>query len=197
MLLLSSLAQSQNTGSLLQLPPPKSKKATSSPEAIQIEFLKKELSIVQTKVTALESELKRKEETCRIQEERIKSLEHPAVTNLLNNYLPKDPPETPVVNKDDADQVLHNRLLQQVISDIRTLSEQIKSIEQHISFIPPPLQDTSANPTGSTEASLSPENSINNEQPEIQISDTPVIDPQGAKSILQTRKEPGASHSLQ
>ena len=67
----------------------KKAKPNPNPELVKIEYLKKELVIAQTKISTLENEVKRKEETCKILEERIKSLEHPAMSNLLNQYLPK------------------------------------------------------------------------------------------------------------
>lgn len=70
--------------------PPKLKRVRQSqnPETAQIEFLEKELAITQTKITALEGNLKRKEVTCKIQEDRIRSLEHPAISSMFEKYFP-------------------------------------------------------------------------------------------------------------
>ena len=63
---------------------------TPSPQSAQIEYFKKKLSIAQTRITALENDVRRKEETCKILEERIKTLEHPAMTNMFDRYIPQD-----------------------------------------------------------------------------------------------------------
>ena len=78
-------------------PAPRGKrsKPNPGPEAVQLEFLKKELTIAQTKIAALENDVKRKEETCKLQEERIISLVHPAVSNLFNQYIPQPQPHSP------------------------------------------------------------------------------------------------------
>ena len=76
---------------------------------------------------SLEGELKRKEETCNIQEERIKALENPAVANLFDKYLHRhsDPPPS------SANDVNH-QLLQQLVSDFQQLKNQMSSLEARI-----------------------------------------------------------------
>ena len=79
---------SSATGSLQVNSRTKRARQSPSPESVQIEFYVKELSIVQTRITALESDIARKEETCKLLEERIKSLEHPVISNMFNRYIP-------------------------------------------------------------------------------------------------------------
>ena len=64
-------------------------KSTPSPKSVQLEFLNKELTIAKTKIATLENDLKRKNEKCKLQEDIIKSLEHPTMSNLFNQYLPQ------------------------------------------------------------------------------------------------------------
>ena len=99
---------------------------------IQIEFLKKELSVSQTQSTALESELKRKNETCQLLEERVKSLEHPAVANLLNSYLPTNS-ETSSEAHDNQHQCANSQIMQKVVMNIKLLSDQVQSLDSRLS----------------------------------------------------------------
>ena len=96
----SSLPVSNVNQSVASLQPlsSRSKRARQAPnpEDVQVEFLKKELSIAQTRITALESDVSRKEETCKILEQRIQALEHPVITNMFNKYIPQ--PSTSSLN---------------------------------------------------------------------------------------------------
>ena len=102
----------------------KKSKPNPSPESVQIEFLKKELTIAQTKISALENDVKRKEETCKIQEERIKSLEHPAVSNLFNQYLPQSQvPSTGTLCSSHP-------LVEKLLGEVKELRGQVTNLQQ-------------------------------------------------------------------
>ena len=155
----------------------KTKTATHSPETVKIEFLNKELIIAQTRIKALESEIKRKEETCKIQEERIKSLEHPAVNNLLNHYLTQMEPNAVPPSSDSTCSCSCSSAITEITSELAYIKGQIASLGQC-----PPL----------------PESTIHNQNPQnldgiVEVvdltqqdtaTDTPAVDQKSKKDVL-------------
>ena len=86
--------------------------------------------IAQTRIKALESEIKRKEETCKIQEERIKSLEHPAVNNLLNHYLTQMEPNAVPPSSDSTCSCSCSSAITEITSELAYIKGQIASLGQ-------------------------------------------------------------------
>ena len=67
-------------------PAKKSRTAQLSPEAVQIEYLKKEISISQTKITSLESVIREKNDTIKILNDRISVTENPVIAQMFSKY---------------------------------------------------------------------------------------------------------------
>ena len=69
----------------------KSKTAQISPESVQIEYLKKEIVIAQTKITSLESQIRAKDDSIRILNDRISATENPIMAQFFSQYFPSNP----------------------------------------------------------------------------------------------------------
>ena len=107
----------------------------NNPHLVKIELLEKELIIAQTKISALENDLRRKDDTIKIQEERIKSLEHPTIKSLFDKYIHPNSASNPKETNDDPNALKDSihPLLQHILNEIETLTTQVSSLSDSVS----------------------------------------------------------------
>ena len=110
----------------ISAPRNKRSKPTPSPETVQIEFINKELIIAKTKISTLENDIKRKDDTPKLQEERIKSLENAAISSMFNQYLPQSQPPS-------TDQACpSSQMVEKLMSEMSMLRGQVGVLQELI-----------------------------------------------------------------